>query len=499
MRFFSQEKEVQTVKTTNQYLTVENLDKYTNYTIWVLAYTKVGDGVQTKPFSCRTNEDRPSAPQDIKAIPASSSKILISWLPPAQLNGEITGYTFYMSLLEGGRDEGTHKREMGPNVDLHETQRLQDGATYQFWVTASTKVGEGEKTKVVTVPPNNKVPARIVSFSRNIVTPWKQNLVLPCRKVGVPAPITIWKQDGHPLEPTQKKSILKNGTLTIKDCQSFDAGNYTCSVENNWGKDDIIYQIIVKVPPEPPALSVVSTYTDSLHLEWQDKSNGGTSILGYVINYKRENGDWEELQINSKTNGHLLGNLWCGTRYQLYITAINKIGTGLPCDIVNTYTKGNAPVQPKHSQMITNNSTSVTCWLDSWGDGGCGILYFVIECRQYGRSQWNMVANHVAPTERIYTVADLQPATKYQLRVTAHNNAGSTMAMYNFTTLTPQGVLYASDMHTPVAPHLADNPFYANFKVLLPICFSIIILLGLVAAVLLIKKRSEYYCIVHMS
>jgi hypothetical protein len=46
------------------------------------------------------------------------------------------------------------------------------------------------------------------------------------------------------------------------------------------------------------------------------------------------------MQIEAKANSHVLHNLWCGTRYQLYITAFNKIGTGLPCDIINTYTKG---------------------------------------------------------------------------------------------------------------------------------------------------------------
>lgn len=82
-----------------------------------------------------------------------------------------------------------------------------------------------------------------------------------------------------------------------------------------------------------------------------------------MINYKRDiNGDWEELPVRPlrtelKTNSHLLNNLFCGTRYQLYITAYNRIGTGLPCDIVNFYTKGLAPIQPKHSQMLTNNST----------------------------------------------------------------------------------------------------------------------------------------------
>lgn len=45
------------VKSTNQYLTVENLKKYTNYSVTVLAFTKMGDGVKTKPFFCRTHED----------------------------------------------------------------------------------------------------------------------------------------------------------------------------------------------------------------------------------------------------------------------------------------------------------------------------------------------------------------------------------------------------------------------------------------------------------
>lgn len=51
------EKEMHVVKSNNQYLTVESLKKYTNYSVFVLAYTKVGDGAKTKQFFCRTYED----------------------------------------------------------------------------------------------------------------------------------------------------------------------------------------------------------------------------------------------------------------------------------------------------------------------------------------------------------------------------------------------------------------------------------------------------------
>lgn len=89
--------------------------------------------------------------------------------------------------------------------------------------------------------------------------------------------------------------------------------------------------------------------------------------------------------------------------------------------------------------MLTMNSTVVTIWLDSWGDGGCGILYFAIEYRIGRYSSWIMASNHVKPTERIYSVQDLVPATEYQLKITAHNNAGDSEAIYNFTTLTSLG------------------------------------------------------------
>lgn len=89
--------------------------------------------------------------------------------------------------------------------------------------------------------------------------------------------------------------------------------------------------------------------------------------------------------------------------------------------------------------MLTMNATVVTVWLDSWGDGGCGISYFTVEFKTTRQSSWTMSSNHVKPTERIYSISDLFPATEYQLKITAHNHAGVTEAIYNFTTLTLLG------------------------------------------------------------
>lgn len=98
------------------------------------------------------------------------------------------------------------------------------------------------------------------------------------------------------------------------------------------------------------------------------------------------------------------------------------------------------PIRPQPSQLLTANATAVTIWTDTWSDGGCSILYFVVEYRELRRpSEWIVVSNHIQPIERSHVVSDLLPATRYSIRITAYNSAGSTVAEYNFTTMTLDG------------------------------------------------------------
>lgn len=114
--------------------------------------------------------------------------------------------------------------------------------------------------------PSKTVPARIASFGREVISAWKQNVYLHCKRVGIPLPNAIWRVNDLPLEAGGRKTILSNATLVIKDTQSVDQANYSCSVENQYGRDEIEYSLKVLVPPEAPILSVVEAFTDSLHL-----------------------------------------------------------------------------------------------------------------------------------------------------------------------------------------------------------------------------------------
>lgn len=162
-----------------------------------------------------------------------------------------------------------------------------------------------------------------------------------------------------------------------------------------------------------------------------------------MLSYRREFGDWEEISIDRRANSHTLEELQCGTTYQFTLAAYNRIGSGAASKIQNARTKGKKPISPEVFHFIRTNITSVILDLSAWQDGGCSIQYFTIEFRRYDNEQsntneWIVVSSNV-PAKSRFSIPDLEPATIYNLRITAHNNAGSTIAAYIFETLNEKG------------------------------------------------------------
>lgn len=112
-----------------------------------------------------------------------------------------------------------------------------------------------------------------------------------------------------------------------------------------------------------------------------DKTGLCTSFIGFHSHEHYIN-DWlcrETTQIPPNTSEYTLEGLSCGTRYQLYATSFNSIGTGEASDILNTRTKGAKPGVPPAQKFIEVSQNSVTLHLSAWDDGGCPMLYFVVE------------------------------------------------------------------------------------------------------------------------
>lgn len=144
-------------------------------------------------------------------------------------------------------------------------------------------------------------------------------------------------------------------------------------------------------------LHATSATSNSINVQWKNRDDGGASIRGYILHYKRESGEWEEVKVSHKINSFVLSRLWCGNDYQMYLTAYNRIGMGSPSEIVKATTNGSKPESSPSNgdKFITVNVSWITLHLSMWNDGGCPITYFELEYRKNGDDIWTLVSNSI--------------------------------------------------------------------------------------------------------
>ncbi|XP_044270333.1 Down syndrome cell adhesion molecule-like protein Dscam2 isoform X47 [Tribolium madens] len=475
---------------------LHGLKKYTNYSMEVLAYTSGGDGVRTTPIHCQTEQDVPEAPIAVKALVMSTDSILASWKPPVEPNGIVEYYTVYYKPVSA--DDKTEvkptSQKIVPNLRnqnlSHQAKNLDSNLKYEFWVTAATTIGEGQPSKKVTVSPSASVPAKIASFDDTFTTTYKEDVTLPCLAVGLPPPVITWKIKGVQFTTNDKIRQQPDGSLFIRDVSRNNAGEYSCHVENDYGQDTVTHQLIVNAPPHAPQIALTSTTTNSLTFKLKPHESDVEPIHGYTIHYKPEFGDWETVQIGPTVEKYTLEKLLCGTRYQVYAKAYNSIGTGDPSDTLNPRTRGEKPIIPSAEKFIEVSSNSITLHLSAWSDGGCPMLYFVIEHKKKTSTEWIQVSNNVKLGQN-FVLLDLDPACWYHLRVTAHNNAGFNVAEYEFATLTVTGGTIAPAREIP-----KEDTFQiilANLNLVVPVVAAVLVIIVAIIVICVLRGKGNYH------
>uniref|UniRef100_A0A4W4EWH0 Cell adhesion molecule DSCAM n=1 Tax=Electrophorus electricus TaxID=8005 RepID=A0A4W4EWH0_ELEEL len=440
--------EIKNITTTKPSLELEGLEKYTNYSIQVLAYTQAGDGVHSEQIYTRTKEDVPGPPAGVKAAAASSSVVFVSWLPPLKLNGVIRKYTVFCS---NPYPTVISEFEAAPDVYFRRVTNLNQNWQYSIWVVAVTAAGRGNASDIITVEPQAKAPAHILTFSGTVTTPWIRDLVLPCRAVGEPPPTVKWLKGTNgapaPVSIDGRRSVHSNGSFVIRTVKAEDSGYYSCVASNNWGTDEITLNLQVQVPPDQPRLTVTKTTTTSITLSWIPGDNGGSSIRGYILQYSEDNSEeWGSFPISPSERSYRLENLKCGTWYKFTLTAQNAVGPGHISEIIEAKTHGKEPQFAKDHELFSSiNSTRVELNLIGWNNGGCPINSFTLEYRPVDTAVWTTVQR--TSLTKSHVLYDLQEAVWYELQMRVGNSAGTAEKRVLFATLNTDG------SECPAHPH----------------------------------------------
>ncbi|XP_029547329.1 Down syndrome cell adhesion molecule-like protein 1 homolog isoform X6 [Salmo trutta] len=495
--------EMQNITTTREQVELRGLEKFTNYSVQVLAYTQAGDGVRSNVLYIQTREDLPGPPAGIKAVPSSPNSVVVSWLPPHKPNGVIRKYTIYCSSPGSGQPQAWVEAEIGrererekkapseyeanPEMLFYRITHLTRGKQYLIWASAVTTAGRGNISEKVTVEPAGKAPAKILSFGGTVTTPWVKEVRLPCSSVGEPTPTIKWTKDSEdstiPVTVDGQRQILSNGTLVLRSVKAEDSGYYTCTATNTLGFDTIIVNLLVQVPPDQPRLTVSTTSTSSITLAWIPGDNGGSSIRGFVLQYSVDNTEeWRDVFISSSERSFRLDNLRCGTWYKVKLAAKNSVGSGRISEIIEAKTHGREPVFNKEQPLLTHiNSTHAGLNLQGWTSGGCPITALLLDFRPKGTWAWQSLKANA--TAQLF-LSELREATWYELKMKACNSAGCGNQSSQFATTDYDG--------STIPPINSAQEDRDDVKKLFSIGSPVILVtLGLALLFIIRKKRKE--------
>uniref|UniRef100_A0A8C9SZ66 Cell adhesion molecule DSCAM n=1 Tax=Scleropages formosus TaxID=113540 RepID=A0A8C9SZ66_SCLFO len=483
--------EIRNVTTSQPSLELDGLEKYTNYSIQVLAFTRAGDGVRSEQIFTRTKEDVPGPPAGVKAAASTSSVVFVSWLPPLKLNGIIRKYTVFCS---NPYPTVMSEFEASPDAYFYRIPNLSRNRQYSIWVVAVTAAGRGNASDIITVEPLAKAPARILTFSGTVTTPWMRDIVLPCKAVGDPLPTIKWLKGSNgtpaPVQIDGRRSVHGNGSFIIRTVKAEDSGYYSCVASNSWGSDEIMLNLQVQVPPDQPRLTVTKTTTTSITLSWIPGDNGGSSIRGYILQYSEDNSEqWGSIPISPSERSYRLENLKCGTWYKFTLTAQNGVGPGRISEIIEAKTHGKEPQFPKEHELFASiNSTRVRLNLVGWNNGGCPITSFTLEYRPVDSTVWT-TAQRTSLTKS-YILYDLQEATWYELQMKVCNSAGYAEKKVKFATLNADGSEFSLPHHALTGCTLSPL-FVMNIKHPVVIISAALAILLFILLMVLRRRRRE--------
>ncbi|XP_023289127.1 tyrosine-protein phosphatase Lar isoform X2 [Orussus abietinus] len=142
---------------------LDELKKWTEYRIWVLAGTSVGDGPPSFPILVRTHEDVPGQPQDVKVSTINSTAIHVEWKPPLadNQNGMLRGYHIHVQEVKDAGKELLNEPIRKDVVEkVHEVNitGLQPDTSYSVQIAALTRRGDGDRSTPVHVKTPGGVP-----------------------------------------------------------------------------------------------------------------------------------------------------------------------------------------------------------------------------------------------------------------------------------------------------------------------------------------------------
>ncbi|KAI1289731.1 Down syndrome cell adhesion molecule-like protein Dscam2 [Halotydeus destructor] len=451
-------------------------------------------------------QERPDGAQDVRIIDYDARSAKVSWAPPFSGNSPIIHYVVQYKV-EGDKWTSRGPVDSSTSVIASETsirlRNLKPVTNYELRIVAVNNIGKSDSSEVILFRTDEEAPAGVplnvkatATSSKSVEISWE-----PPRKDlhygHVRGYYVGYKESGTGMESEAfvYKTLEIDGRTAAAKADRVGDGSSLGSMGKTqltglkrFAKYAIVVQAFNSKGAGPASEEiVVQTLQNASGSDSDDHDSN--PVTGYFLYHKKlDSTEWEELRLSSQQNVHKFDYLACGTKYQYYLVAFNAFGRSDSSDTVTGKTDGMAPVAPHKNSMLSLNSTMATVHLDAWHDGLCRISSFGVSYKVSRKRNWITLDNAVhLPEEKTLHIGDLLPATGYDLKITAHNEAGQTEARYSFTTVSL--IKAPAIVHGRESAH--SNPIRLDVGLVVPatICLVTIFLVLLYGSVRQLNKR----------
>ncbi|XP_067340667.1 netrin receptor DCC isoform X2 [Channa argus] len=425
---------------------MDGLNKFTDYTVRVLAINRYGPGTTSETISVTTHSDVPSAPpQNITLEVVLSRSIKVSWQPPphSTQHGIITAYKIkYRKTGRRGDQEAIE-----PNNLWYLFTGLEKGSQYSFQVAAMTINGTGPASDWYTAetPENDLDESQVPNQPSSLhVRPLPNSIIMSWTPPLSPNILVRGYIIGYGVGSPYAETVRVDSKQRYYSIENLEpSSHYVISLKafNNAGEGVPLYESAVtrsltdtSTPMIPPVgVQAVALSSDSVRVSWADNSmtkNQKTSeVRYYSVKWKTSystSGKYKSADTTALS--HTVTGLKPNTMYEfaVMVTKGRKSSTWSMTAHATTYEA--APSSAPKDLTVISREGRPRAILISWqppmeanGRITGYILYYTLD-KNMPIDDWVMEA--ISGDRLTHQVVDLNLDTVYYFRIQAKNTKG---------------------------------------------------------------------------
>uniref|UniRef100_A0A8C4UAY8 Phosphatidylinositol phosphatase PTPRQ n=1 Tax=Falco tinnunculus TaxID=100819 RepID=A0A8C4UAY8_FALTI len=343
---------------------LDDLAKYSHYTLWLTASTAFGDGNKTSEIiDVYTDQDIPDGfVENLVYQNISSSSVNVSWLPPSQPNG-LVFFHVSLSLLQPGTNKTLSFLTYNTSIIFDNLEKYTD---YILKITPATDKGSSELHALsLHIRTDEDVPESapiIKTFSNLSTTSVMLSWDPPVKPSGI-----IRSYDLNLFGPERNNSFsTTNNFIILEDLLPFTLYSIYAAARTIKGPGPsamLQFYTDESVPLAPPQNLTITNYTaDSVWLKWDPSPQSNGVIMRY--NFKIYQNNTEKLfywNISGSNHEANIVGLEPFSPYFISVSAFTKLGNGNQfSNAVQFTTMESVPSAPRDIVFSNVQSTSVT-------------------------------------------------------------------------------------------------------------------------------------------